>query len=124
MTRRSHRGWRWPALLFLIALAGLLTAHALLQARPLDARKYGMVGDNTKDNSAALLRACRAGVAKRLPVVIPNGRYFLASPVYLPAGVKLRGGRRPPQRRNGARLPAVRGCAARCASTRTSLSAT
>jgi hypothetical protein len=90
VVRRSQRGRRWLALLFLITLAGLLPA-CTAQARPLDARKYGMVGNNTKDNSAALLRACMAGVRTGRPVVIPKGRYYLASPVVLPAGVKLRG---------------------------------
>ena len=77
----------------LLVLAGfvwLLPATAQA-ANSVNARAYGMVGNDTTDNSAALLRACRAGVAKRLPVVIPKGRYRLASPVTLPAGVKLRG---------------------------------
>ena len=85
-----HSGWLWLSLLFLAAMAGLVPASAHA-ATSVNARAYGMVGDNTKDNSAALLRACRAGVSKGLPVVIPAGRYRLASPVTLPAGVKLRG---------------------------------
>jgi hypothetical protein len=90
MTRRSLAGWRWLGLLALVALAGLLPASAQA-ATSVNARAYGMVGDNTKDNSAALLRACRAGVSRGLPVVIPTGRYRLGSTVTLPAGVKLRG---------------------------------
>ncbi len=90
MIVRLRSGWLWLSLLCLAAVAGLVPASAHA-ATSVNARAYGMVGDNTKDNSAALLRACRAGVRKRLPVVIPAGRYRLASPVTLPAGVKLRG---------------------------------
>jgi hypothetical protein len=88
--RRSHTGWYLLGLLLVIVVAGLLPAVAQA-ATSVNARAYGMRGNNTKDNSAALLRACRAGVAKGLPVVIPAGRYRLASTVTLPAGVKLRG---------------------------------
>ncbi len=93
MIRRSHTGRRWPGLLLLLALAGLvwLLPACAQAATSVNARAYGMVGDNTTDNSAALVRACKAGVSKGLPVVIPKGRFRLASTVTLPAGVRLRG---------------------------------
>lgn len=87
----SHTVWYWLSLLFVAAFAGLLPAASADAATSVNARAYGMVGDNTKDNSAALLRACKAGVRKGLPVVIPAGRYRLASTVTLPAGTRLRG---------------------------------
>lgn len=90
MIVRLHSGWLLLSLLCFAAVTGLVPASAHA-ATSVNARAYGMVGDNSKDNSAALLHACRAGVAKRLPVVIPAGRYRLASTVTLPAGVKLRG---------------------------------
>jgi len=77
--------------LALFALSASVLPTSACAADSVNAKKYGMIGDNTTDNSAALLRACRAGVRKRLPVVIPAGRYRLASPVDLPAGVRLRG---------------------------------
>ena len=83
-------GWRLLAPIIILTAVALLPAQANAAAS-INARAYGMVGNNTKDNSAALLRACKAGVRKGLPVFIPKGRYRLASPVYLPAGVKLRG---------------------------------
>lgn len=90
MIRHSQKRWLWLGLPLLVAVAALLPAVAQA-ATSVNARAYGMVGNDTKDNSAALLRACRAGVARGLPVVIPKGRYRLASTVTLPAGVKLRG---------------------------------
>ena len=90
MLRRSLTGWSGLGLLLLVAVAALSPACAQA-ATSVNARAYGMVGNNTKDNSAALLRACKAGVSRGLPVVIPAGRYRLASTVTLPAGVKLRG---------------------------------
>ena len=90
MLRRSLTGWSGLGLLLLVVVAALSPACAQA-ATSVNARAYGMVGNNTKDNSAALLSACRAGVSKGLPVVIPAGRYRLASTVTLPAGVKLRG---------------------------------
>jgi hypothetical protein len=80
----------WFVLISIIALAGLLPATAQA-ATSVNARAYGMVGDNVTDNSRALLRACRAGRARHLPVMIPAGRYRLASTVAIPAGVTLQG---------------------------------
>ena len=76
---------------FILLVAFILLPAEARAASVVNARTYGMVNGNKTDNSAALLRACQAGVRKGLPVLIPKGRYYLASPVHLPAGVKLRG---------------------------------
>ena len=66
MIFRLRSGWLWLSLLCLAAVAGLVPASAHA-ANSVNARAYGMLGDNTKDNSAALLRACRAESASASP---------------------------------------------------------
>ena len=62
MIRRSLTTWLSRGLLSLVALVALvaLLPACAQAATSVNARAYGMVGDNVTDNSAALLRACRA----------------------------------------------------------------
>lgn len=68
------------------ALAGKVSKGEL----SINARDYGVTGDGTTDDRAALLNAANAAVALGYPLVIPSGfTCALASTLILPAGLRL-----------------------------------
>ncbi len=75
----------------IIVIAALLVPTLARGGASVNARDYGVVGDNVTDDTVAVLRACQAAASQNLPVTLPAGRIRLGSPLTIPAGVTLQG---------------------------------